>query len=176
MIADLYAQDTAVKDTTENNTALYLQYSYANSVYFAAGAGLPQGLRLELGYNFGKVFSFGIMLGRGDTWTEEQGTSFGVLANLKFGISSAGPVVYILAARGSNKLWNADVFTLINLGTQINIINGKFLRPEAGIDFTSKHISGGVSLLGPDTPEVTEDITRFSFHISMEIDLAALIK
>lgn len=148
-------------------------YPWGGSLYFAGGWGTPQGFRGELGYNFGTMFSLGVAFGIGDKWSRDpdDGT-FGFLGSIRFPINSTAIAPYLLVVTGGtySLVGNSDGYTLIYLGAIVPLRPWLQLRPELGFDFTSKHVSGGRSLLGGSSPRVTEDNTRFGAHITMEID------
>jgi len=62
------------------------------------------------------------------------------------------------------------MYNLIYIGTMIPVKAWFHVRPEVGIVFTSKNISGGSSLLGGSGPENTENKTRLGMNLSFEID------
>ena len=148
------------------------------SVYIAAGTGTPQGLRYELGYNFGTIFSFGVSVGYHDSWSNhpERGTG-AILGSFRIPIRSSPITPYILLLQEVHSASSAgnDEYYLLYFGGIVPLKSWLQLRPELGFDFTSKHISGGTDLFGLDTPEVREDQTRFGFNISLELDFARLL-
>ena len=168
-----FINDTTTVNSEQNDDSM----PWHSSMYIAAGGGTPQGLRFELGYNFGTMFSLGLSTGHNDSWSNhpEQGT-FAVLGSLRVPIHSSPITPYILLCTGStfNILSSNDEYYLLYFGGIVPLKPWLQLRPEVGFDFTSKHISGGTDLFGPDTPEVREDLTRLGINISLEIDLARL--
>ncbi|MDO8549761.1 MAG: hypothetical protein Q7S39_06385 [Ignavibacteria bacterium] len=158
---------------TKQNSITEVSAPWGNSLYLSAGWGTPQGFRFELGYNIGMFISLGLSFGIGDMWSRDPGEgTFAILGSIRFPINSLSITPYLLFSRGSkfSMLGNPDAYTLINLGTIVPLIPWLQLRPEIGLAFTSKHISGGRSWFGGSSPEVTEDKTRFGFNISFEVD------
>ena len=145
---------------------------WANSLYISGGYGTPQGLRFELGYNFGSSISFALAYGKNDNWSRnpESGT-IGIIFKCHF-LQIQSVTAYILFGTGGtvDMLGNrVDSYRLIHIGSKIPLSNWLQLCTELGYVFTSKHISGGKSIFG-SSPEVTETKTRFGFYISFEID------
>ena len=150
---------------------------WGNSLYLSAGWGVPQGFRGELGYNFGTSLSLGLSFGISDTWSRDpaEGT-LAILGSIRFPLQSSSVTPYILLCRGGTLsiFGNSDTYTLLYIGAMITVRPWLHLRPETGVAFTSKHISGGRSLLGGTTPEVADDKTRFGMNVSFELDFAQL--
>nr|HRI47004.1 hypothetical protein [Ignavibacteriaceae bacterium] len=152
-------------DSTEN-------LPWARSLYLSSGFGTPQGLRFELGYNFGSDISLAATFGIKDNWSRdpEEGT-LGIIGKIHF-YKNKLISGYFLIGTGSTLaiMGEPDTYWLIQVGTKINLTNWLQLCPELGYALTSKHISGGVSLFGKDTPEARENVKRLGFNVSFEID------
>ena len=117
--------------------------------------------------------SFGIQ----DNWSSDpdEGT-LALVGSIKFPIQSFQFTPYILAGYGGTFtiFGGPDTYTILNMGVLYELNRGIHLRPEIGITFTSKHISGGPSLFGKETPEITEERSRFTANLIVEIDFASL--
>jgi len=150
-------------------------YTWRSSVYIAAGWGIPQGARFELGYNFGKTVTLALSFGIGDNWSNDpaEGT-LAIFGSLRFPSSSLPITPYLLICTGGTIaiFGGPDTYTLIYVGTLVELSSGIHLRPEFGLAFTSKHVSGGTSLFGGTSPEVKDDKTRFGANVTLEIDFA----
>ncbi len=150
---------------------------WRNSVYLAAGGGSPQGFRGELGYNFGSYISVAFSFGIGDSWSHDPGEgTIAVLGTIRFPTDSPSMTPYLLLCSGGTIaiFGGSDTYTLVYAGVLVPLIPALQVRPEVGVDFTSKHISGGHSLFGGDSPEVRGQKTMLGFHLSLELDLARL--
>ena len=143
---------------------------------FCFWVGTPQVLRLELGYSsqFSVAASFGIQ----DNWSSDpdKGTLELLLLIKQLPIQSFQFTPYLLAGYGGTFtiFGGPDTYTILNMGVLYELNRGIHLRPEIGITFTSKHISGGPSLFGKETPEITEERSRFTANLILEIDFASL--
>lgn len=151
-------------------------HTWRNSVYLAGGWGTPQGARFELGYNFGETIALALSFGIADNWSRDpdEGT-LAILGSIRFPTSSLPITPYFLICTGGTLsiFGGSDTYTLIYLGTMVELSPGIHLRPEFGLAFTSKYISGGTGLFGGGTsPEVKDNKTRFGANIALEIDLA----
>lgn len=150
-------------------------YSWQRSLYFAGGLGSPQGLRFELGYS--SVVTFAFSFGIYDSWSRDpaEGT-IAVIASLRLPIQELPFTPYILGGFGKTLsiFGSPDKYSLVHLGILYELSSGIHLRPEIGIIYTTKHISGGPSLFGGYTPAVDEKTSKFGFNLILEIDFANL--
>lgn len=146
--------------------------TWSRSLYLSCGYGTPQGLRFELGYNFGSDISIAATIGKKDHWSRnpERGT-LGIIGKIHL-YKSKLMSPYILVGAGSTIaiFGEPDSYLLIQIGSKISLDNWLQLCPELGFVFTSKHISGGKSLFGGSSPVVNENKPRLGFNISFEID------
>jgi hypothetical protein len=175
MDVEVYGVKSPMNDSSEYKIERDLKerMPWRNSVYLAAGWGTPQGFRFELGYNYGANLSLGFSFGIADMWSNDPGEgSIAVLGSFRFPIESSSITPYFLLCYGGTiaVFGGSDTYTLINPGVIIPLKTWLQLRPEIGIALTSKHISGGRSLFGESTTEITEDKRRFGFNISLEVD------
>jgi hypothetical protein len=150
-------------------------HTWRKSIYIAGGWGIPQGARFELGYNFQESIALALSFGIHDSWSNDpaEGT-LAILGSLRFPVSLLPVTPYLLICTGGTlaTFGGQDTYTLIYVGTMVELSSGIHLRPEFGLAFTSKHISGGTSLFGGTSPEIKEDKTRFGANVTLEIDLA----
>ena len=150
-------------------------HKWANSIFIAGGFGYPQGLRLEVGYNLGEIVSLGLTYTSSDYWSRNPSEGkLGLLA--KFSPWSEflkwSPYIFYNHGRTFSIFGGRiDKYNLFYFGSMIPLQSWLHFRPEAGIIFTSKYISGGSSWFGEDTPEIHETKTRFGINLSFEIDL-----
>jgi len=145
---------------------------WASSFYVSGGYGSPQGLRFELGYNFGSDISLAATFGINDNWSRdpEEGT-IGIIGKIHFLQIQSTKSYILLGYGGTISIYGGpDTYSIVHIGFKIPLINWLQLCPEFGFVFTSKHISGGSSLFGGSSPEVNETKTRLGFNISFEID------
>lgn len=145
---------------------------WARSLYLSCGLGSPQGLRFELGYNFGSDISLAATFGIKDNWSRdpEEGT-LGIIGKIHFYKNKLISGYLLIGTGGTLAIMGEpDTYWLIQVGSKINLTNWLQLCPELGYALTSKHLSGGVSLFGKDTPEVREKVKRLGFNVSFEID------
>jgi hypothetical protein len=151
---------------------------WGNTLYLSAGWGVPQGARFEVGYNVGAIISLGLSLGIGDSWSRHPGEgTLAILGAIRIPTNALRITPYLLFCRGgtfSNFLGDSDTFTLLYFGAMVPLNPRVQFRPEIGFDFTSKHISGGRSLFGGSSPEVSENKLRLGVNVSLEFDLARL--
>jgi len=141
---------------------------WSNSWYFSAGFGNPEGLRLDVGYNFGKLLGFGMTINRYDKWSSQSDNSkVGITGRVFIPYFSPATPFYILLGYGqSGFIFGAgDHYVHVILGSMISIRPWLQLRPELGWTTTSKYLSGG--LFGPET---FEDKQHFLLNIAFEID------
>ncbi len=163
--------------TVVSDEQLEKLHPWRSSVYIAIGGGTPQGMRGELGYNFGSYVSLALSAGIGDSWSRDPGDgTLALLGILRLPTGSPSVTPYLLVCTGGTLaiLGPSDTYTLVYAGVSVPIIQALQLRPEFGLDFTSRHISGGRSLFGGTSPEVTQKDTRVGFHVSLELDIARL--
>jgi len=146
--------------------------AWGNSFFLSGGYGTPQGLRVELGYNFGNIFSLAGMIGTNNNWSNGD-ASAGIIGKLNFNDGSF--TVYILGGYGQSIeiLGEPDNYGLVMIGYRIPLKRGIQVRPEMGIIFTSKHISGGSGLFG-SSPETRENETKFGVDVSLEIGFSQI--
>ena len=145
---------------------------WARSLYISGGYGLPQGLRFELGYNFGSIISIAATYGINNNWSRDpEEVTIGIIGKLHF-LQIKSTMNYILFGIGStiHIFGGDDTYTVVYIGSKIPLIDWLQLCPEFGLVFTSKYISGGPGLFGGSSPEVYEKKTRLGFNISFEID------
>jgi len=170
-----------------SNNSYENTFTWINSPYIALGYGYPQGIRFEIGYNILKYFSLGIIYNFNNYWIESSGNGTWGFNNKMIGLNcriflpykSWYITPYLLISRGLNFsiFGTSNSYTNIYLGTMIPVTKWLQLRPELGIDFTSRYISGGVEFpgYGPN-PEVKQDKTWFGFNLSMEFDIIGLFR
>lgn len=169
-----YSPENHTQTETKGDTSQQTkQRGWQHTVFVASGWGTPQGMRTELGYTFENV-SFGLTFGIGDNWSNDPGEgTLGMILNIHFPNQSETFVPYMLLGYGGTIaiFGGPDTYALVNFGAMIPITLGFNLRPELAIVFTSKHISGGASLFGNDTPTVNDNETFFGFNLLVEFDL-----
>ena len=168
-------------DTSSNSANIkaansIMSPSWASTLYLAAGCGLPQGIRCELGYTISDLVSLGICGSVYDSWGyySEVG-SFGLCARYHPPLTLHGLRPYLFASGGASlSIFNgADSFVMLSIGTMYELRRALHLRPELGIVFCNRHISGGNGVFS-SSPELTEPSTRLSFHLALELDLSHL--
>jgi len=147
---------------------------WEGSVYIAAVAGAPQGLRFELGYNFGRYISLAATFGIADNWSRDpdEGTvGFVGKVNL-FQIEPA--TTYFLVGYGTTLtlFGGADSYILMQAGSKIPLTEWLLLSPEAGLVHTSKYLWGG-GLFSSSRAVYKSDFT-FGANLSLEIDLRSV--
>ena len=165
---------TSLPKTDKDSTNINEMYDWSSSLFLAAGWGFPQGIRTELGYNFGKNFMAGISFGIRDQWTDEPSEGFyGAIISLRIPTSSPIYTPYILLGAGGKFVifGGADNYKMINLGLMITTKSAITIRPEFTLVFTSKYISGGSRLFGSSAPEIWENETRLGINLLVELDL-----
>lgn len=116
------------------------------SPYVAAGYGVPNGLRGEVGYNIADYFSLGLNLSAYDHWSRDpQDAMFGLQARVFVTelSSSFTPYVSIGAGGSMNILGPSDEFIEGMVGAMIPLDRWLFIRPELGLSHVSKVVSGG---------------------------------
>lgn len=117
--------------------------SYSSTVYVAGGWGTVQGLRVELGGNFGSYFKFGLLYSTLDSWSHSEYEQFGVLAGVHFPASPDMTPFLLLSYGGSGHLWgNADTYVMGGLGMLIHLNDLVSLRPELVIASTTRFKEG----------------------------------
>jgi hypothetical protein len=123
------------------------EYPWEGHVFLAAGYGVLQGFRAELGWNMGRYFFSGTTFGIGDYWSRDPGEgTIGVFGGIHIpvpGLPSFTP--YILVGSGgtvSVMSSNNDTYTFVNAGAMIPLIESVTLRPELSVCFTSKVVYG----------------------------------
>jgi hypothetical protein len=145
------------------------EVSWESTFYISAGYGYPQGIRYEAGYNIKSFMAVGIIIGSSSAWLDEGGT-LGIVGKLFItNINSVAP--FFLAAAGSSiaVLGESSTYSLLHAGVKISLASWIHAIPEAGFDFTSKHLSGGKSLFGTSSPAYFEKKTFIGMNISLEI-------
>ncbi len=155
------------------------RYSWSNSVYFAGGWGSPLGVRLEAGYNFGKIAAIGFALGVGDQWSDDPSeATFAALGSVRFPWSSLPFTPYIQVCKGGTFtiLGDSHDYVLLTVGSIFELNSGVQLRAELGAAFTSKYTGGGLSLWGPSTPSTKENKRWLAGNVSIEINFASFAK
>jgi hypothetical protein len=173
----------SIETDTQANAKLkiktnYLQeYPWSATPFLSAGYGYPQGFRAETGYTFGYLLTLGMSFGIGDTWSRDPGE--GTLAflgrlNIPFENTSLGMYISIISGGSIAIFGEPDTYTVGNLGMIVPLAEFLVLRPELGVAFVSKHISGGHGLFG-SSPEVREDNTFINFNVVLELDLRPLL-
>jgi hypothetical protein len=165
---------TPLPKPDKNSTNINEMYDWSSSLFLAAGWGFPQGIRTELGYNFGKNFMAGISFGIKDQWSKEPSEGFyGAMISLRIPTSSPFYTPYILLGAGGKFVifGGADNYKIINFGLMVSTKSAITIRPEFTLAFTSKYISGGSGLFGSSSPEVWENKTRFGINLLVELDL-----
>ena len=145
---------------------------WSNSFYISSGYGIPQGLRTELGYNFGHIISLGVLFGKFDNWSHGDMT-FGGCGKLNFiGISFTS---YLLVGYGGSfaLFGEEDTYTLTLIGFRRSLNNWAHIRSEIGLVFTSKYVNGGG--IFSTSPIVRKKETKFAFNVSRELDLRQIL-
>lgn len=123
------------------------KYPWEEHVFLAAGYGVLQGFRAELGWNMGRYFFAGITFGIGDYWSRDPGEgTIGVFGGIHVPVPALDPFTpYILVGNGGTvsimSSYN-DTYTFVNAGAMIPLIEGVTLRPELSVCFTSKVVYG----------------------------------
>jgi len=111
-------------------------------------------------------------LSKNDNWSRDpKECAIGIIGKIHF-LQIRSIKSYILLGYGGriSLFGGPDTYSIVHIGSKIPLINWLQLCPEFGFVFTSKHISGGVSLFGKSSPEVKETAARLGFNISLEID------
>lgn len=170
---DFLLSDNKSRDSLKTQTNYLQEYPWSATPFLSAGYGYPQGFRAETGYTFGYILTFGVSFGIGDTWSRDPGE--GTLAflgrlNIPINNTSKGMYISILTGGSIAILGEPDTYTVANLGLLIPLTNYLTLRPEVGVAFLSKHISGGHGLFG-SSPEVREEKVDGSFNLVLELDI-----
>jgi len=166
-------------DIIKPKTDYLHRYTWSSTPFIAAGYGLPQGFRGETGYTFGDILTLGMSFGIGDSWSFDpwEGT-IAWFARLNIPIENTHAGFYFSILSGSNIaiFGDPDSYTLANIGLIYPLSDYMHLRPEFGIAFTSKYISGGKGngIFG-SSPLITEDRTVVSFNLNFELDLRPLL-
>ncbi len=162
----LFSQTQRLKVSKKNSIP------WSSSFYVSSGYGIPQGLRIELGYNFGHLISLGGFYGKFDTWSHGD-LSFGLCGKLNF-ISRALTSYLLVGYGGSFALFGEeDTYTLALLGFRQPIINWVHIRPEIGLVFTSKYVSGGG--IFSSSPIIRENESKLAINVSLELDLRQIL-
>ncbi len=146
---------------------------WRSSVFMAIGYGTPQGMRCELGYNIGSKLSMAFTFGIGDQWSRDPQEGMpGVSLTIRIPNfnSAAAPYVSIMRGTTLTIFGGPDSYTQLCFGFITPLASAFQLRPEIGVAFTSRHVSGGTSLFGGTTPEVYNERTLFYIHVALEID------
>ncbi len=176
------SQDTSTTGKTETTTETKEQrldrlYPWHNSLFVSAGYGIPQGLRIELGYNIFTVFSLGINVGIADNWSRYPGKGtfgfFGILHLPFFKTKYTPYLLFCFGSSGKNGVGTDssgnDSYTLMYFGCTVPVLPWLQCRPEAGAAFVSKYVSGG-----DITPELRSNLTKLGANLSFEVDLRKL--
>ncbi len=158
----------------EDTVIVNCDNAYHNMIYLACGYGVPQGMRIETGYNINRFISFALSFGIGDNWSRDpQEGTLAILGTLRVPIKSSCLTPYLLICSGSTltTFGGPDRYILLNSGLMYEITSRFVLRPEIGIALLSKHISGGETLFFGNTPEIRSETTKFSINIILEYEI-----
>ncbi len=137
---------------------------------------MPQGLRTELGYNFGSYFKLGFIYGAFDTWsTYHEKGKIGLLCGVHFPVPDASVTSYLFIAHGGSPeiLGAAESYTMGGLGALIHLTDVTSLRPEIFFTYTSRFISGHSGWLGY-VDVIQEDNLLVGVNLLIELDLRNL--
>jgi len=195
LIAGLHNGDStntrnSLKIIDSSNSKNENTFAWRNSPYIALGYGYPQGSRLEIGYNISSIISLGFIVGFNDYWSKHSNrnflepidNSYGLAGKLFIPIESLNSIPYIFVAAGQNfsifGFSNTDSYIIFNIGMIVPVTKWLQIRPEFGLDFTSRYLSGGHAFfIGErDTPEIDENMTRIGFNLSFEIDVFSIFR
>jgi hypothetical protein len=152
--------------------------TWANSVYFSGGYGIPQGFRYELGYNFKSGLSLAFTFGINDNWSNNPNRGFiGVLGKLHYVKSTSNSFYFLFGIGRSVAIFGgSDSYVLFDIGTKIRLYDWLQLCPEVGIDLISKYLSGGPSIFGKSTAAEYENDVKLNLNLLLEIDFRQLDK
>lgn len=168
----IFSEDVTKSKDTSKVMSKKNSIPWSNSFYISSGYGVPQGLRIELGYNFGRIISLGGLFGKFDNWSHGDPT-FGVCGKLNF-IGSSFTSYLLIGYGGSVALFGEeDTYTFALIGFRRPLKNWVYIRPEIGLVFTSKYISGGG--IFSNSPITREKETKFAFNVSLELDLRQIL-
>jgi hypothetical protein len=165
--------DTNLTDTIDE-VDLNKLLPWRSSMYLAAGYGFPQGLRGELGYNFGHILSFGLTFGIFDYWSRDPGEgTFGMTLKLFLPYKSLSFTPYLMYSSGGtfSIFGHSDSYTLFYFGSMFTIKSWLHVRPEIGVVFTSRYIPIGTSIFNLSPSVNTEDKQHIGLNLSFELDI-----
>jgi hypothetical protein len=148
-------------------------HSWRRSAYIAAGYGIPQGMHIELGFTPEIPVSFAVTFGIGDQWSRDAGEGMiGVAVLLRLPSFSSATTFYGgFMAGGTVKVFGGgDYYKQVCIGLCTPLTRNLQLRPEAGVAFTSRFVSGGTGLFGGTLPEVYDEEIKFYFNLALELD------
>lgn len=152
--------------------------SYSSTVYVAGGWGNVQGLRAELGYNFGSYFKFGLLYSSLVSWSHSEYEQFGFLAGVHFPASPGVTPFVLFSYGGSGHIQgNADTYVLGGLGMLIHLNDLVSLRPELTVASTTRFMDGkwhSGFLGGAYSDVVREQKLRLGVNVLLAFDLRHL--
>jgi hypothetical protein len=142
-------------------------------IYLAAGWGIPSGQRFELGHNCRWGFTYSLTVSSGDNWSSHPGESMlGCL--FKMHLVSRDRLVrpYLLYADGGHFsiFGSSDHYRILGLGVAVPWGRSFRIRPEAGLAWTNRFVSGGWSFWGPSTPTVYDTNRKLCLTVMLEFN------
>ena len=149
---DLYAGASVDADSTTSH--FFLSYGWGN----------PQGNRFEIGQNVGQNIIVGGTFVINDTWSNDHSSvRTGVILGSRFGPSDWELRPFVLASVGES--WGlftkSEYYAFVHLGFKVPSKSIVHIRPEGGLDITSKNDGTGS----------TKKETWFGFNLSIELEI-----
>ena len=153
-------------------------YPWAWSIFLATGYGYPQGSRSELGFNFSNFLSAGLTFNIIDYWSRDPKEGMiGLMGRILLPQDNFPELTpYILVAGGGtiSIFGGSDSYIEVYIGIMYQIEKYLQFRGEAGLDWTSRYVSGGG--LFNSSPIVTNDIYRIGIHAALELAIFEIFR
>lgn len=148
--------------------------TWANSMYVSTGMGYPNRMRIEVGYNILSYASFGFSISRFHQWSDDVPTfMFGFVFQVRAPIQSSSIALNLLysPAESFEIFHPPDSYHLLFLGVIIPVTSKIQCKPELGIIWSSKYISGGRKIWGTETPAIFERGVHAGGNLSFMLTL-----
>ncbi len=148
--------------------------TWANSLYISAGMGYPNRMRIDVGYNILSYASVGFSINRFHQWSDDVPTlMFGFVFQVRTPIGSSPIALNLLysIAESFEIFHLSDSNHLLFFGVIIPVISRIQCKPELGIIWRSKYISGGPTIWGTETPAIFERGVHAGGNLSFMLTL-----